>query len=397
MAQVFLAVVRGLGGFNKLVVIKRLESDDPSFRRMFLDEARVAALLSHPNVVHTYEVSEHGGSYFIAMEYLDGQPLNKIVRRAQELGSFLNPRLCVRVVADALAGLHYAHELCDFSGNSLNVVHRDISPHNLFVTHDGQVKIFDFGVAKAESRLEGTESGVLKGKLGYMSPEQAAGDVVDRRADVFSAGVVLWELLTLRQMVTRDSNASALRQVLHGIVPPLPSTLPGVDAELRAIVTMALKRDKAQRFQTALEMRVALLAYLERQPFFQADLEKFMLEHFQAARLDLQRRIQATIYPVESADPVISVLETEDYDPALLAESEDLLPVLDSGSYSLPRDLTQSFLPQAETDPPPSIQALSSTPRPPSVESRAGRGTPRFDARAMVAIGDGSQRRSRSG
>ena len=212
---------------------------------MFLDEARVAALLSHPNVVHTYEISEHGGSYFIAMEYLDGQPLNKIVRRAQDQGNFfLNPRLCARVVADALAGLHhYAHELCDFSGNLLNVVHRDVSPHNLFVTHDGQVKIFDFGVAKAESRLEGTESGVLKGKLGYMSPEQASGDIVDRRADVFSAGVVLWELLTLRQMVSRDSNVSALRQVLHGLgARAAQLTLPGVDAELardRVQVTQA--------------------------------------------------------------------------------------------------------------------------------------------------------------
>ena len=377
MAQVFLAVVRGLGGFNKLVVIKRLDSDDASFRRMFLDEARVAALLSHPNVVHTYEVSEHGGSYFITMEYLDGQPLNKIVRRAQDIGNFLNPRLCARVVADALAGLHYAHELCDFSGNLLNVVHRDVSPHNLFVTHDGQVKIFDFGVAKAESRLEGTESGVLKGKLGYMSPEQAAGDAVDRRADVFSAGVVLWELLTLRQMVSRDANVSALRQVLHGPVPELPSTLPGVDAELRAIVSKSLKRDKTRRFQTAHDMRAALLSYLEQQPFSQEDLEKFMLQHFQTARLDLQRRIQATIFPADVADPVISVIETEtdEWDPVLLGESVDLLPVLDSGSYSVvSRELSNVFTPEpeSESEPPPSmsVQPFSSTPVPPAVNTK---------------------------
>ena len=339
MAQVFLAVVRGLGGFNKLVVIKRLESDDPSFRRMFLDEARVAAMLSHPNVVHTYEVSEYGGSYFIAMEYLDGQPLNKIVRRAQELGGFLKPRLCARVVADALAGLHYAHELKDFSGALLNVVHRDVSPHNLFVTHDGQVKVFDFGVAKAESRLEGTDTGVLKGKLGYMSPEQAASDLVDRRADVFSTGVVLWELLTLRQMVTRDSNAAALRQVLHGATPDLPSTLPDVDDELRGIVSMALKRDKARRFQSAHEMRAALLAYLERHPFSHEDLTAFMHEQFHSARADLQQRIQDTIFPAGGADPVISVTETETElgdDPLLFGVDDSLLPVLDSGSFSLP-------------------------------------------------------------
>jgi phosphate transport system substrate-binding protein len=349
MAQVFLAVVRGLGGFNKLLVIKRLESSDPSFRRMFLDEARVAAMLSHPNVVHTYEVSEHGGSYFIAMEYLDGQPLNKIIRRAQELGNFLNPRLCARVVADALSGLHCAHELRDYGGAFLNVVHRDVSPHNLFVTHDGQVKIFDFGVAKAESRLEDTESGVLKGKLGYMSPEQAAGDAVDRRADVFSVGVVLWELLTLRQLVTRESNIAALRQALHGSVPDLPTSLPDVDAELRGIVKKALERDKAQRFQSAHEMRVALLSYLERQPFAQEDLARFMHEQFQSARADLQQRIQDTIFPTGGADPVISVSETaRGDDPLLFGAADDLLPVLESVSFNLALpDQTQAITPPA--------------------------------------------------
>ena len=355
MAQVFLAVVRGLGGFNKLVVIKRLESDDPSYRRMFLDEARVAAMLSHPNVVHTYEVSEHGGTYFIAMEYLDGQPLNKIVRRAQELGSFLSPRLCARVVADALAGLHCAHELRDYSGTPLNLVHRDVSPHNLFVTFDGQVKIFDFGVAQAESRLEDTETGVLKGKLVYMSPEQAAGETVDRRADVFSSGVVLWELLTLRQLVTRESSVAALRQVLHGASPDLPSTLPDVDAELRAIVAKALKRDKTQRFQSAYELRAALLAYLERHPFSQEDLARFMHEQFHELRAELQQRIQATILAADTADPVISVTETElGDDPLLFGIDDEQLPVFESLPYSLAaHERTESLAPP--------VQRLSST------------------------------------
>ncbi len=385
MAQVFLAVVRGLGGFNKLVVIKRLESDDPSFRRMFLDEARVAAMLSHPNVVHTYEVSEYGGSYFIAMEYLDGQPLNRIVRRAQELGKFLNPRLCARVTAEALAGLHYAHELRDFSGSLLNVVHRDVSPHNLFVTHDGQVKVFDFGVAKAESRLEGTDTGVLKGKLGYMSPEQAAGDTVDRRADLFSAGVVLWELLTLRQLVTRDSNAAALRQVLHGSAPELPSSLPDVDDELRSIVSMALRRDKARRFQTAQEMRDALLGYLERQPYSQADSAKYMYEQFHSARAELQQRIQDTIFPAGGTDPVISVSETEiGDDPLLFGVSDELLPVLDSGSYSVapPHDETEVLSPA-----PNSVSRVSNTPLGIALTSQSAPPAAPVDRRRVVVIG----------
>ena len=260
MAQVFLAVVRGLGGFNKLVVIKRLESDDPSFRRMFLDEARVAAMLSHPNVVHTYEVSEYGGSYFIAMEYLDGQPLNKIVRRAQELGGFLKPRLCARVVADALAGLHYAHELKDFSGALLNVVHRDVSPHNLFVTHDGQVKVFDFGVAKAESRLEGTDTGVLKGKLGYMAPEQLRLEAVDRRTDVFTAGVVLWEMLTGKRLFSGDTLPLVAEQMANAEREIAADTRPEIPDGLRQIALQALAGDAQRRFRTAWEMAAAIAA-----------------------------------------------------------------------------------------------------------------------------------------
>lgn len=372
MAQVFLAVARGLGGFNKLLVIKRLESDEPAFRRMFLDEARVAALLSHPNVVHTYEVFEHGGSYFIAMEHLDGQPLNKIVRLGHEVGHLLDPRLCARIVADALAGLHYAHELRDYSGKPLNIVHRDVSPHNLFVTHDGQVKVFDFGVAKAESRLEGTDVGVLKGKLGYMAPEQAAGAEVDRRADIYSAGVVLWELLALEPMVTRESSHAALREVLRGSPRPLPD-LPDVDEELRGIVTRALERTPARRFQTAQEMRDALLGYLASHPFTHEDLAQFMGEHFEGVRIQLQERIQKAIFPAIPQDPIINVSEAEGSDEAamLLGLPDDQLPLLESGSFSVPgeADATRSLspVPPVSSSAPlgPSTLPAPSTPEPP--------------------------------
>jgi serine/threonine-protein kinase len=205
MAQVFLAISRGLGGFSKLIVIKRLESDEQPLRDMFLDEARIAARLNHPNVIDTYEVAQDNASYFIAMEYLDGQPLNKIIRHMRDAQRMIEPRMSARIVADALAGLHYAHELSDYDGQPLNVVHRDVSPHNLFVTYDGQVKIFDFGVAKAESQLAlTTQVGVLKGKIAYMAPEQANGLDVDRRADIFAVGLVLWELLTLQRLMARD-------------------------------------------------------------------------------------------------------------------------------------------------------------------------------------------------
>src|SRR4051794_24667437 len=167
MADVFLAVARGQMGFNKLAVIKRLRqalAEESAFRTMFLDEARLAARLSHPNIVHTYEVGEQNGVYFIAMEYLEGQSLNKVLKEAMRRNVPIEPGVVVRIISDALAGLGYAHELRDYDGRPLNVIHRDISPHNIFVTYDGFTKVVDFGIAKAALSSNETEVGVLKGK-----------------------------------------------------------------------------------------------------------------------------------------------------------------------------------------------------------------------------------------
>ncbi len=202
MAEVFLAVALGPAGFNKLQVIKRLRpnlAEDPDLCAMFLDEARLAARLNHRNVVQTNEVDRVDGQYFMAMEYLDGQPLHRILVQAKKLGRPLPLPAISRVLCDALAGLHYAHQLADYDGAPLGVVHRDVSPQNIFVTYDGQVKIVDFGIAKAARRAVETETGVIKGKVSYMAPEQAFGDV-DGRADVFAVGVVLWELVAGRRL-----------------------------------------------------------------------------------------------------------------------------------------------------------------------------------------------------
>ena len=173
MADVFLSVARGQMGFNKLAVIKRLRqalAEEVAFRNMFLDEARLAARLSHPNIVHTYEVGEQGGVYFIAMEYLEGQSLNKVLKESLRRKEVIEPEIAARIVADALAGLGYAHELRDYDGRPLSIIHRDISPHNIFVTYDGHTKLVDFGIAKAALSSTETEVGVLKGKVAYMSP-----------------------------------------------------------------------------------------------------------------------------------------------------------------------------------------------------------------------------------
>jgi len=341
MAQVHLAITRGPGGFSKLAVLKRLESLDEGFRQMFLDEARLAALLHHPNVVHTYEVSETEDSYLIAMEYLEGQPLDKIIREMKKRGQYLEPPFCARMVADALSGLHYTHELRDYEGNPLNVVHRDISPHNLFVTYEGNVKVLDFGVAKTSVKTNETAVGVLKGKLAYMAPEQATAQPVDRRADVFSMGVVLWELLTLQRLRTADSAAGVLHEAMQGRLPDLSQVRPGVSRQLENVLWQALAHYPGRRYQTAQEMRDALVDYLVIEPCSSEDLAGFMQHRFSALREQMQRQIGACMQRVKVQDPVISVtegataslLELPDFGPG-----ERSLPLLDSGSLPLDRD-----------------------------------------------------------
>src|SRR5438477_12370279 len=182
MANVFLTVAPGPAGVQKRLVVKELRAElayDAYIRTMFLDEARLAARLNHPNVVQTYEVGEENWHYFIAMEYLEGQALNRLWRRTDRGGLPLEAQL--RILADALGGLHYAHELTDFDGTPLHVVHRDMSPHNVFVTYDGQVKLVDFGIAKAASARGSTKNGMFKGKVTYASPEQVLSAPLDRR------------------------------------------------------------------------------------------------------------------------------------------------------------------------------------------------------------------------
>ena len=265
MAEVFLALSRGNMGFDKLArdrAAREGMADDEAFRSMFLDEARLAARLNHPNVVHTYEVGEQDGAYYIAMEYLEGQPLNRVIGEGTKRGTPLDPWASARVVSDALAGLHHAHTLTDFNGSSFGIIHRDVSPHNLFVTYEGTTKVVDFGIAKAALSSTETEVGVLKGKVAYMSPEQATHGAIDARSDVFAMGIVLWELLTQRRLMIGESAASTIPST------PYVTRAPGVVARaqhlssLDAIVDRALSKDVNQRFESALAMREAIEAYL---------------------------------------------------------------------------------------------------------------------------------------
>ena len=306
MADVYLAVSRGPMGFNKLVVVKRLRdslAEEPSFLNMFLDEARLAARLNHPNVVHTYEVGEHDGHYFIAMEYLDGQSVQTLLRAVAKKGSKLSAPMCARIVADALAGLHHAHELKDYDGTPLNIIHRDVSPHNVFVTYEGQVKLVDFGIAKAALSRTQTEVGVLKGKVAYMAPEQAMGVPLDRRADLFAMGIVLWELLTGQRLMAGETAAVTLHRLLNKPVPRVSEVLPSVDPRLDAIVARALEKDPNARFATAQEMRDALEAWIAGSGALvrQEDIGANVSGYFAATRADVKRQIQEHMTLVERA------------------------------------------------------------------------------------------------
>jgi phosphate transport system substrate-binding protein len=345
MADVFLAVSRGPGGFNKLVVIKRLRStiaEDPVFRLMFLDEARLAARLNHPNVVQTNEVGEYDGFYFLAMEYLEGQPLRRVANQAKRLGQSLGPVVSARIVADALWALHYAHELRDYDGTPLHIIHRDVSPHNIFVTYDGQVKLVDFGIAKATSSSADTQSGVLKGKVAYMAPEQVTGEVVDRRADVFAMGIVLWELLTESRLMLRETAAATLHCLLSAPIPDPSEIAPTLDPELGAIAMRALRRERDARFQSAAEMRAALIEVLSRHKLRDDEIATRMSTMFAAERADIERRIQecmreggSALAPDHSPDSPGSGIGALDLSPSrglISLSSETSSPILVRGS-----------------------------------------------------------------
>ncbi len=248
-------------GSGKLVVIKRLRpnlAEDPEFVSMLVDEARIAATLSHPNVIQTYEVGEVGAECYLAMEYLDGQPLDRVAQRVQGR-SAVPLAMGLAIVQGMLAGLHAAHEASDVDGSPLGLVHRDVTPRNVFVTYDGQVKVVDFALAKAKGRATETRQGVVKGRAGYMAPEQAAAGSLDRRADVFSAGVVLYELLAGRRMWKGVDDGEIMRRLLAGELPGGPRDVnPQVPKALDSIARRALSRDKDDRFATAREFSIAL-------------------------------------------------------------------------------------------------------------------------------------------
>ncbi len=276
MASVHLARMDGPGGFQKWVAIKKIHAhlvEDDSFVQMFLDEARVAARISHPNVATVFDLGKHEDTYWIAMEYLHGEPLREVMRRTEELGSSMPPEIACRVIADAAEGLHAAHELLGKNGEQMGLVHRDVTPHNLFVTYDGVTKVVDFGIAKFSSRMSSTRAGTLKGKLAYMSPEQVHGETIDRRTDIFALGVVLWELTTGQRLFRSESDLDTLAKVQECNVARPSTIVRGYPIDLEKIVMKALAKNRGERFKTAREFSRALQSLLMRRGLFIASDE----------------------------------------------------------------------------------------------------------------------------
>ncbi|MHB1844526.1 MAG: protein kinase domain-containing protein [Deltaproteobacteria bacterium] len=293
MAEVFLARQDGPKGFAKTVVIKRILphfGQDEQFVQMFLNEARLAALINHPNVVSIYELGEdpEALTYFMAMEYIDGCNLKRLAQAASQRGRPLRPAVAARIVADACAGLDFAHSLKGEGGQPLHIVHRDVSPENVLVTYSGLVKVVDFGIAKASHSEGKTRTGQVKGKLSYMSPEQILAQPVDRRADVWALGVTLYWLCAGGRPFRGDNEGQVIHQVLSVEPPPIAERFPGFPEDLERIIQGALTKDVARRYPTAAAM--------------QNDLERWLALSGQAVTPTVLATYMNDLFP-EASDP----------------------------------------------------------------------------------------------
>jgi serine/threonine protein kinase len=323
MSTLHLAVAGGLGAFRKVLVLKELQralAANDEFVEMFMAEAKLAARMNHPNIVQTLQAGQEGDRYFLTMEFLDGQPFTEVLKQADaEPAVTLNLRL--QVLCDVLDGLHYAHELCDFDELPLQIVHRDVSPHNVFITYHGQVKVLDFGIAQAADIEHQTTAGVFKGKFSYAAPEQVMCQAVDRRADVFAVGVMLWECISGRRFARGTVTKKALEARLAGAEPRVARVVPTVPSELASICDRAMHVDAAQRYPSAEAFRSELLSYVlaHGELLSAARLGELIRTKFAAQRL-----LQHLVGLDESNGSIVRALTQ----PAVLALANERTPVV---------------------------------------------------------------------
>ncbi|MGB5366631.1 MAG: serine/threonine-protein kinase [Polyangiales bacterium] len=332
MGSVYLARLDGTAGFEKLVALKRIHphlAKETDCVEMFLDEAKIASRITHPNVCSVFDFGQADGEYYIAMEYLVGEPLARVYTRVAQIQeqrrSPLLPLRMARIIADACEGLHAAHELKDANGDLLHVVHRDVSPRNLFITYDGAAQLVDFGVASARERLHKTSTGDVKGTIAYMAPEQLKAGTIDRRIDTWALGAALWEALAVKRLFKRDTTANTMFALLYEQIHPPSKFRPQVPEELDDIALKALARDPNERWQTAREMGQALRKFLSKQDELigPAELSGWMAELFPQGEA---RKNQLMELARMQRAPVLSIPAADEFDMTQAATLAGTLP-----------------------------------------------------------------------
>jgi serine/threonine-protein kinase len=313
MAEIFLAKQAGVEGFEKLLALKKIRphlSGHENFVGMFLNEAKLAALLTHPNIVQIYDLGRVGESFFIAMEYVSGRDMSRVVPKCAALQIPLPIEYALKIASSTLEALYYAHNKTDASGNPLHIVHRDVTPENILVAYTGAVKIADFGIAKATSQLDTrneTRAGEIKGKLAYMSPEQCMGKDIDHRSDIFSLGVVLYEWLTGFRLFSGDNDMAVMNNIIEGKIYP-PSYFKGTIPEvIETIIMKALEKDRKKRYQSAWDMQFDIDSFLSSNEFTPSNvhLANFMQQIFAAELASEQQALKK--YESEHRNEVIEL------------------------------------------------------------------------------------------
>ncbi|WP_225413453.1 protein kinase domain-containing protein [Stigmatella hybrida] len=377
MAEVFLAKAAGPMGFEKTLVLKRILphlAEEATFVEMFLSEAKLAAQLTHPNIVQIFDFGEADGAYFLAMEYIDGPHLRALVKGARTQGRPLSPVACARLISLACEGLAFAHDFADpQTGEPMGLIHRDISPDNILMSRQGAVKVVDFGIAKAASQSHHTQSGVIKGKLAYMPPEQVRAKTLDRRADVYALGVVLYELITTRRPFESSSDAGLMQAILFEEPVPASQHRAGLPEPLLGILGRALAKDREQRYPDCLA--------------FQSDLEDFILSAGKPVTTQQLAQLVAqftsgtgTPVPIQNtprakAPPSTTPVHTPV--PANLPDTQSGAAWAEPPTLKTPRPLEPAAAalppsprPTPQPSPPvrPSVKAAAEAPPPPAVE-----------------------------
>lgn len=298
MAEIFLARQAGLEGFEKTIVIKRIRphlSSQKAFVKMFLNEAKLAAQLSHPNIVQIYDLGKIAESYFIAMEYIFGRDMRRIIPKADGMGIPFPMVYALKIASSVCEGLYYAHQKMDIYGQPLNIVHRDVTPENIFVSFDGTVKVLDFGIAKAANQIEQTKAGEIKGKLSYMSPEQCMGKPLDHRSDIFSLGVVLYEWITGFKLFTGESEVGILKSITEGKIYAPSYFKADIPEAVEKILMKALEKDREKRYQTAWDMQYDVDQFLSQYEFTPSNihLSNFLKQLFSDELEEEKKRLQS--------------------------------------------------------------------------------------------------------